>query len=541
MKKIITLMALMLSLLMCSCTDDNYTFTDEYYINLSEALIEIDAGEGATSINLKANCPWTASADVSWLKVTPVKGTGDAVLNCEWTSNTEHQQRTATITVQYNDVKKTIRVVQSFSIMPQGKPQMVSCRGLVGNLIKNEDNYIEITFDQPVTAESMYLDMYTLCSGPEYSNDRKTIRYAFKPAKLGVDVACTVGVKNDNGVINSIALNIPLYQKKYPVEGHLMYALLTEDKQSVWVTTSGPNKLMQLSIDDGHVMHDIDLSFAPRHICYNPFNKKIYVLPENVNIDYKNYLCVVDPLRESIDQTITFDPAPDAHPQHPTIYPYDLQFTNDGFGIVLLRARAATLHEWRYIDAANNNQLTLSGYRWDEKIFEHLYRSYDGNKLWANTYPGLYTTIYSVSRNEPTPKEYQIHGKFRSDEYYAGGSLTGMQFSPFSNKVFISAAPWSECVVDLDTDTYSPVTTVEARDSEAAWDCTSSSRSLVYLITDQYFFLLDMDRGEPIFFNYYSIGSLQPCNVYHLPANDQLMIAAYNGIYFFDASVLKKD
>lgn len=534
MKKIVTvtLMALMLSLLVCSCTD-----TDENDISLSEALIEIEAEAGSTSINIKANCPWTASADVSWLKVTPAKGVNDAVLNCEWTANTEPQQRTATITVQSGDVKKTIRVVQSFS----AKPQMVSCRGVAGNLIKNEDNYIEITFDQPVTVESMDLDMYSLTSGPEYSNDRKTIHYAFKPAKIGVDLACAVRVRNDNGVINSINVNIPLYQKKYPVEGGLQYALLSEDKQSVWVTTSNPNKLMQLSLDDGHVMHDIDLSFVPRHICYNPYNKKIYVLPENSNYEYGNFLCVIDPVSERIDETITFDPAPDAHPQHPTIYPYDLQFTNDGFGIVLLRARAASNLEWRYIDGANNNQVSLSGYRWYEKIFEELYRSYDGNKLWANKSPGDYTTIYSVSRNEPIPKEYQIHGKFRSDEYFAGGRLMGMQFSPFSNKVFISAAPWSECVVDLDTDTYSPVVVlVEARDSKAGWDCTSSSRSLVYHITDEFFFLLDMDRGEPIFFNYY-MGPTQPRNVYHLPANDQLMIAAWNGIYFFDASVLKKE
>ena len=109
MKKIVTvtLMALMLSLLVCSCTD-----TDENDISLSEALIEIEAEAGSTSINIKANCPWTASADVSWLKVTPAKGVNDAVLNCEWTANTEPQQRTATITVQSGDVKKTTLVRQ---------------------------------------------------------------------------------------------------------------------------------------------------------------------------------------------------------------------------------------------------------------------------------------------------------------------------------------------------------------------------------------------------------------------------------------------
>ena len=537
MKKVLSLMVLVLSLLICSCTDEN----DISHISLSEALIEIDASSGSTSINIKANCPWTASADVSWLKVTPAKGTGDAVLNCEWTANTEPQQRTATITVQSGDVIKTTRVVQSFSI----QPQVVSCRGVIGNLMKNEESYFEITFDQPVSAESVDLDRYSPSSGPKYSNNSKTIHYDFKSARLGQDLACKVRVRNDSGIAYNYDVNIPFYQKKFLVEGGLMYALLSEDKQSVWVTTAEPSRLIQLSLDDGHVMHNIELSFVPRHICYNPYNKKIYVLPVNANYEYNNFLCVVDPVSGRIDETITFDPAPDAHPQHPTIYPYDLQFTNDGFGIVLLRARAASNLEWRYIDGANNNQLSLSGYRWYEKIFEELYRSYDGNKIWANKYPADYTTIYSVSRNEPIPKEYAIHGKFRSDEFYAGGRLVDMQFSPFGNKVFISAAPRSVCVVDLDTDTYSVVIMGDARDSKAAWDCTSSSRSLVYHVCgfNHMFLLLDMERGEPIFYNYHIWSDYynKPCNVYHLPASDQLMITAWNGIYLFDASVMKKE
>ena len=531
-------MVLVLSLLMCSCSDEKDN-PEAVIISFSDELIEIGASAGLTSINLKANCEWIASADVSWLKVTPDKGTGNAVLNCEWTSNTEPQQRTATITVQSGNVKKTIRLVQAVSIMPQ----VVGRCGVVGNLMKNEESYFEITFDQTVTVESVDLNMYSPSSGPKYSNDSKTIHYEFKAAKLGQNLACAIRVRNDSGVTYNYDVNIPFYQKKYPVEGGLMYALLSEDKQSVWVTTSEPNKLIELSLDDGHVMHDIDLTFMPGYICHNPFNNKIYVLPENTNYEYNNFLCVIDPMSERIDETITFEPAPDAHPQHPTIYPYDLQFTNDGFGIVLLCARAATNKEWRYIDAANNNQQSLSGYRWDEKIFEELYRSYDGNKLWANKYPADYTTIYSISRNEPIPKDYAIHGKFRSDEFYAGGRLVDMQFSPFSNKVFISAAWRSVCVVDLDTDTYSVVILDDSRKSKAAWDCTSSSRSLVYHVcaNNQMFLLLDMDRGEPIFFNYHIWWYRKPCNVYHLPEKDQLMIAAWDGIYFFDASVMKKE
>jgi hypothetical protein len=57
------------------------------------------------------------------------------------------------------------------------------------------------------------------------------------------------------------------------------------------------------------------------------------------------------------------------------------------------------------------------------------------------------------------------------------------------------------------------------------------------------FLLLDMERGEPIFYNYHIWSDYydKPCNVYHIPASDQLMITAWNGIYLFDASVMKKE
>lgn len=530
------------SLLMCSCGDDVLeNIIPSVDISLSATEKAIDAGSGTTEIEIMANCAWTASSNASWLSVSPSTGSGDAVLNCSWVPNPETKERKATITVKSDNVKRTVTFIQSASSNDNDKPKVLSCFGVVGNLIENEDSYFEITFDQPITVTGLYMAQYVINHEPEYSNDFKTIRYTFNAAKLGLDLACQVQVRNYNGGVYNIDVTIPFYQKKYPVEGSLKYALLSEDKQSVWVTTCEPNKLLQLSLDDGHVMHDVDIPFVPRYICYNSYNNRIYVLPQNANYDYSDYLCVVNPLNGSIEETITFEPAPDAHPQYPTIYPYELQFTNDGFGIVLLHARSTTQREWRYLDSANHHNQKLSGYSWADKTFEHVYRSYDGNSIWANIYPGNYTKIYNMSRNHSAPKEYQIHPKFQSDEYYAGGSMMDMQFSPFSNKVFISAAPGSECVVNLDTDSYSKVILAEARDSEAGWDLASNSRSLVYHVcgTDNLFLLLDMDKGEPIFFNYH-IWFFKPCNVYHIPNTDQLMIAAGGGLYFFDASAMKQ-
>ena len=40
--------------------------------------------------------------------------------------------------------------------------------------------------------------------------------------------------------------------------------------------------------------------------------------------------------------------------------------------------------EWRYIDSANDDKITLSGYDWTEYEFERLYVNYDGSERKAN-------------------------------------------------------------------------------------------------------------------------------------------------------------
>ena len=521
--------------------DDKITI--EPVISFGSTNDTINAEAGSIEISLKANCTWNAFSDVSWLDVKPNAGKGDTILECTWRANPYPQPRTASIIVQSGDVRKTFSILQAAYDMGT-QPQIVSCRGVMGNKMKDEDSYFEITFDQPVTVERWHMDMYQIDCKPTYLEGNTVVRQNFPPAMMGFDLALKAIVSNKEGTSFTLNVTIPFYDKKFTTEGEIRYVLPSEDERSTWVSLSRPNKLIQLSLDDGHVMHDIDLPFAPGYICYNSYNKKIYLLPSNsdYNLGYSNRLCMIDPQKGRIEETISFEPSQNAHPDYPAIYPYELQFTNDGLGIVLLCEQGASGLEWRYIDSANKNKQTPSGYSDSEMVLEHVYRSHDGQKIWANPYCRSYMPIYSISRETPTPKAYQLESKFRSDYYYAGGNMMEMQFSRLTNKVFISTAPACECVIDLDTDTYSKVFPAEARNSKAAWDYSSSERSWVYQVcaSDRSFLLIDMDRSEAGFFCNH-IWYDTPCNIYHLPTSDQVIVAAIDGIYVFDASWMKKE
>ena len=508
----------------------------QHNTSLSTYYIYLEAKGGTSEIKIMTNGHWSASSDAPWLALDTHGGYGDSTLKYYWTDNADQKNRTATITVTTDTGKENVMVNQAGTPIDV-IPQVVSTRGVLGNLAKEDYGYIEVTFDRPVTVQSWDFDRYFIEFAPIYSEDRKTVRQGFVSASMGLDATGKVSVVNAAGTVSTIDVSFSFYKKKFVPEGTLRFTLLSADQKSWWASQTGPNKLLQLSTEDGHVMQEIDMPFDPNYICYNPYNQKYYVLPwEKVNS-----LCIVDPQKGIIEETITVELAPRDHPQYPKIYPLELQFTDDGFGILLLHHPSTTGTEWRYLDSADGNKVSLiEAFRDSDYEFHHLYRSYDGQKIWATRYYQSYNPMYSVSRNDIAPKSYHMEGKFRSDEYYAGGNLMELQFNRMNNKALFITAPRCQCVVDIDAQTYSDVTLADGRMTRAEWDYSDNERSLVYMASASslYFLLLDMDNADYLFYCSHIWWST-PLGIYHFPATEQLVVAVGDGIYFFDAADIK--
>ena len=487
---------------------------------------------------------WTAASSDDWLSVSPSSGTGGASICVTWQENTAASDREATVTFttpQRSGLTLTVKQGQ--------KPaELLSSRAIVGNAIKNEKDSVEFVFDRPVgwVYVSSNSEFYAIDKQAEKMDDEGFCwRLPLTVSKLGNDIQLSVAYKSvSDWKEHKKGVAVPFYQKKYLLDedqGWITYSILSLDKQSIWIAIddweADKKRLVQISLDDLKEMKSVKMPYAATHLCMNPYNGLLYVMGN------QDYFCVVDPVKGEIVKTVQIEEtSPYAHPQYPTNYASEVAFTNDGFGILRLISDGSTGMEWRYIDSADDDKITLSGYDWVEHEFERLYTNYDGSRIYASMYPNIYSTMEWVNRQHQKPVKVNIKANFNSDKYYAGGNLVDLQMSPFANKAFICTAPGSECVVSLEPVSYSEVLEEEARDSKCAWDEVMTENDYIYQVCslDGCLELFDMTDGRGIFGTYHRfIGNYEVKNCHFLPATDELVVSSIDGVWVFDAAAMK--
>jgi hypothetical protein len=529
----------------CSKEEQFRTPQVTHEFKLSKNNITANYTAGFANISMEADLAiiWTATCSADWLSVSPTSGTGGTNLRVSWQENTTAADREATITISEGQKELTLYVKQG-----QKPAELVSTRAIFGNLINNKMDSVEFVFDRPLGALNVYSnsEFYAIEEKAEkIDSEGLHWRMPVKVSKQGMDLQLVVAYKSaSDWVERKKGASVPFYQKKYLLDeehGWICYTTLSLDKQSIWIAIDDwePDKrrLVQLSLDDMTEMKSVKIPYAATHLCMNPYNGLLYVMGN------QDYFCVVDPAKGEIVKTVQIkETSPYAHPQYPTNYASEVAFTNDGFGILRLISLGSTGMEWRYIDSADDDKITLSGYDVFEYEFEHLYVNYDGTRIYASMYPNLYSPMAWVNRQHQKPVEVNIHPSFQSDKYFAGGNLMDLQMSPFANKAFICTAPGSECVVSLEPLSYSEVLEKEARDSKCAWDENVSERDYIYQVCslDGCLELFDMTDGRGIFGTHHRfIGNYEVKNCYFLPATDQLVVSCIDGVWILDAAAMK--
>ena len=532
-------------LMFSSCSKEvNSENHQPHEFKLAKNSITANYTAGFANISMSADLAitWTATCSADWLSVSPTSGIGGANLCVSWQENPNAADREATITISEGQAELTLYVKQG-----QKPAELVSTRAIVGNLIKDELDSVEFIFDRPLGALNVYSndEWYSITTTPEKMDDEGfRWRLPMKTSKLGMDAHLEVDYKSaSDWVERKKGVTIPFYEKKYLITQEnewITNSILSLDKQSVWIAIDNweaeQRRLVQVSLDDMTEMKIVKMPYAVTHLCMNPYNGLLYVMGN------QDYFCVVDPASGEIVKRVQIEVSPYAHPQYPENCAAEVAFTNDGFGILRLISSSTTGMEWRYIDSANDDKITLSGYDSSEHEFEHLYVNYDGSRIYASRYPNLYCPLEWVNRQHQKPVEVDIHPSFQSDKYYAGGNLVDLQMSPFANKAFICTAPGSECVVSLEPLSYSEVLEEEARDSKCAWDEKVSERDYVYQVCsiDGCLELLDMTDGRGIFGTHHRfIGNYVAKNCYFLPTTDQLVVSCIDGVWVFDAATMK--
>ena len=534
-------------LLFSGCSKEHFDTTQTptpHEFRLARNSIEASYTAGFANISMVADLAisWTATCSADWLTVSPTSGTGACNINISWQENTEAADREATITFSEGQSRITLTVKQG-----QKPAELLSYRPILGNLLNKELDSVEFVFDRPLGALNVYSnsELYLIdAKGDKMDNEGLRWRIPLKVSKLGSDIELVVAYQSaSDWVERKKGISIPFYEKKYYIteeDGWITYSALSLDKQSIWIGIAdwdeNKRRLVQLSLDDMKEMKSVKMPYTVTHFSMNPYNGLLYAMGN------QDYFCVVDPEKGEIVKKVQIkETSPYAHPQYPTNYASEVAFTKDGFGILRLISDGSTGMEWRYIDSANGDKITLSGYDTEHK-FEHLYVNYDQSRIYASMYPRLYSPMEWVNRQHQKPVQVNVSPSFQSDKYYAGGNLVELQMSPFANKAFICTAPGSECVVTLEPLSYSEVLEEEARGSKCAWDGLVSHRDYVYQVCsiDGCLELYDMTDGRGIFGSHHRfVGNSEAKNCYFLPATDQLIVTSYDGVWVFDAAAMK--
>ena len=549
MMKVRSILYMFVSLLVFSgCSKDTFETrkpvqSSEFELSKNSITTVYRAGYEKIYLDADMTIAWTAVSSDDWLTVSPSSGTGSANIVVNWQENTAASDREAKVifsTPQRNKMALTVKQGQ--------KPaELVSTRAILGNAIKGEKDSVELVFDRPLGALNVYSnsELYYIDAQTEKMDDEGLRwRLPLTVSKLGNDIQLSVVYKSaSDWVEHRQGVTVPFYQKKYLLDeelGWINYATLSLDKQSIWIAVddweADKRRLVQVSLNDMTEIKSVKMPYAAIHLCMNPYNGLLYVMGN------QDYFCVVDPAKGEIVKHIQIEVSPYAHPQYPEYCAAEVAFTKDGFGVLLLVSSSTTGREWRFIDSANDDKITLSGYDLGEHEFEHLYVNYDGSRIYASRYYHLYSPLEWVNRQHLKPVEVNVHPSFQSDKYYAGGNLMDLQMSPFANKAFICTAPGSECVVSLEPLSYSEVLEMEARDSKCAWDENVSTRDYVYQVCsyDGCLELYDMTDGCGIFGTHHRfVGNYETKNCYFLPATDQLVVSSGNGVWVFDAAAMK--
>jgi len=80
-----------------SCDDENES--EEPYLTVATAFVNVGSTEGSFDIEVKSNTAWTASSSDEWISISLAEGKGDATVTCTYAGNSTTEQRSAKISV----------------------------------------------------------------------------------------------------------------------------------------------------------------------------------------------------------------------------------------------------------------------------------------------------------------------------------------------------------------------------------------------------------------------------------------------------------
>lgn len=468
-------------------------------IEVVDSIFELTSKVSSFFVDIKSNVDWTIKNEKSWYKgsINTGKGNGSIKIECE--PNMGDSARTGYIFVESGSLQKKILVKQVAPII------LKEIRGGIGNGHQNISDSIFLTFNQPVRINKIRA-LYERClpvdMGYSLYNNNHSIRMSYNCAEMGGDFDFAINVDNGSETFSQ-TVTVPFYTKKYILEGYISSVTLVGNEEYCWISTTTPNRLCYYNIKEAKIERSLDLSFIPGKLAINPYNSKLYLIPN----EYDNSIYILDSKGSRILETLKMNPDHiNDHPTYPSIYPYDIAFTNNGFGVVLLTETNGSAMKWLMVESYKNNKISYldqyqikegDSFDWvDYPNLKAVFTNYDGSKIIAQHKHN--STIYSIidgTTRKLKKKEFDVtFASMPNDHIWA--SLSFIKPNRFCNKILFACTPMGQRIKNLDTDVDGYATFFDSR--YLLSEFYSKNDNIVFYIEFNQLYIWDYDTNDAI-------------------------------------------
>ncbi len=399
------------------------------YLNLSDSILDFDEKGGVFDIKVTSNAGWMIMGNSStWLTTDVSSGEGNGHVGIRVAMSQEDSVRNVTVQFVSGSAKKTLSISQLAPV------KILKCKGIIGNGANNTKDSAYILFNKAVTVTNFA----NIPTDKGYG-----IKFSMSGIKLGNEYPCGIAGTDNEGRNFNISAKVPFYRSKLKLDGIITDYLLINNDKEILISAYLPCRVIRYSIESNSIIqtYDFSQSLTPFKMAYNPYNSKVYIIgcPPNAIFGHAGVnlpdIYTLDLQTGEIIKAITFHPDAEDHPQAPAIIPFNLGFTKNGTGIVLLKAMESSSLRWKFVNTANKDSIYTYPY-YDASLdkytifFDQIYPNFDGSKLflgqpWGYGDYGLFdqTTgrISFVSADPGTgTRNVYITPYRKSDKFFAG-------------------------------------------------------------------------------------------------------------------------
>ncbi|PIQ49057.1 MAG: hypothetical protein COW03_07035 [Cytophagales bacterium CG12_big_fil_rev_8_21_14_0_65_40_12] len=469
-------------------TQDFILEAGDAYFEVSKNSLSVGYTAGSNSVTVMSNTTWVVESDEDWIETSSI-GEGDGSFEIHWQENKGLETRLAVIRVSVGELMREINITQS------AKVRLIEYRGIPGNSFDDEFGSIVLIFNKPV--EVNVNPLWELCSSAvqiEYFNENKEVRFLYACGKLGGKYPFRLNITDSDDVNVTETIEVGFYSKELEVQGSIIDYYVDDVRNSYWIVSYWPNRIYQISMDDLSILSEKNLNFRPTILALNNYTNEVYI-----GEHLQSKLHVLDINSLNLERTLNILPDKYNETTEYNTIPYDIEFTTNGQGIVLLEGGSSRL-VWRMIDSRDNDRMYVHQYYdiWNDTHFSKVYKNHDGSRLFLNY-------IYTQSADSPKITIFDQDSETFSEYWPPEESRSARNFlmPNRKNDLLYVGQLYKQLIVNPITNYASQISGIDTRfDPSADFSYKQGEEEIIYYCDQKRIEVLDYSiRDSPYYYD----------------------------------------